>query len=248
MSGKLFGKAALVTGGGRGIGRAIALALAGEGAAVCVMARTPQQIEAVAGEIRSLGATGIALACDVADAQSVDSMVDAAVGQLGRLDVLVHCAGGDPIRGELLEVAPDDWTRTVEINLLGAYHMARAAVPHLIATGGGKMILVGSGMGHAPAAGNSAYSVAKAGLWMLARCLALELWPHGIEVNELIPGPVYTDLTAELFDPSGDRPPPVAPSERVKRPEDVVPLAIYLATHPPGGPTGQSFSLARRPL
>ena len=83
---------------------------------------------------------------------------------------------------------------------------------------------------------------------MLTRCLAMEVWQHGIEVNELVPGPVYTDLPKDVFEPPGGAPPPIAQSERVKPPEDCVPLAMFLATHPPGGPTRQSFSLTRRPL
>lgn len=196
----------MVTGGGRGIAREIALALAGQGADVCLLARSQDQIEAVAEELRGMGQHGLALACDVADYDADKFIVDDAAHHFGRLDILVNNAGG------------------------------------------GKIINVGSGMGHSARAGNSAYNVSKADLWMLTRCLAMEVWQHGIEVNELVPGPVYTDLTKDVFEPPGGAPPPIAQSERVKPPEDRVPLAMFLATHPPGGPTGQSFSLARRPL
>jgi 3-oxoacyl-[acyl-carrier protein] reductase len=103
-------------------------------------------------------------------------------------------------------------------------------------------------MGHTARAGNAAYNAAKAGLWMFTRCLAMEVWEQGIDVNELIPGPVYTRLTDGFFAPPGGAAPSLADSERVKTPDDCVPLALFLATQPPGGPTGQSFSLARRPL
>ena len=243
---KLENKVALVTGGGRGIGRAIALALADEGADVCVTARSRGEIDAVADEIRSRGRSALALPCDVADAAAAQASVDAAAEQLGRLDVLINNAGGNFVRSSIAESNPNDWRGVVESNLLGTYYCCRAALPHLIGAGGGKIINIGSGMGHTPRAGNSAYNTAKAGVWMLTRCLAVEVWPHNIEVNEFVPGPVYTKLTKDLFDPAV--PPPIAESERVKMPDDCVPLVMYLATHPPGGPTGQSFSLARRPL
>jgi 3-oxoacyl-[acyl-carrier protein] reductase len=105
---------------------------------------------------------------------------------------------------------------------------------------------MGSGMGHEARGGNSSYSVAKAGVWMLTRTLATEVWQHGIDVNEIVPGPVATHLTSGFLTASG--PPPFSDSERVKTPEEVAPLAVFLATQPKGGPTGQSFSLARRPL
>ena len=111
---------------------------------------------------------------------------------------------------------------------------------------GSKIINVGSGMGHASGNANSSYRVGKAGSWMLTQCMAEEFWEQGIDVNELIPGPVLTDATKDVMEVGG--PPPFAPSERVKTPEEVVPLAMWLARQKTGGPTGQSFSLARRPL
>ncbi len=239
---------AVVTGGGRGIGRAVALALAREGADVCVTARSEEEINGVAEQIRGLGRKAVVIVCDVAAPESVDAMMSQAVEALGGLDVLVNNAGGAFQRSAVRESDAAEWKRTIDVNLLGAYYCARAAIEPMIASGGGKIINVGSGMGHQARAGNSAYNAAKAGLWMFTRCLALELWDKNIEVNELVPGPVYTDLTAGYFDPSLKVPPPFAESERVKTPEECVPLALFLASHPPGGPTGQTFSLARRPV
>lgn len=242
----LTGQAALVTGGGRGIGRAIALAYAKSGAAVCVTSRTAPEIEQVAAEIQDAGGKAIAVTCDVSDRASVEPMVEQTVQQLGRLDILVNNAGGGLERTLVGEDDPDVWQRVVEINLLGTYFCTRAALPHLKADEGGKIINVGSGMGHQARAKNTSYNVSKAGVWMLTRCLALELWEAGVTVNELIPGPVYTELTADVF--PKDRAHPAISSEWVKAPEDVVPLALMLATQSDKGPTGQSFSLARRPL
>ena len=116
----------------------------------------------------------------------------------------------------------------------------------MIQSGGGRIINVGSGMGHQPRPGNSSYKVAKAGFWMLTRCLALELWQENIVGNVLVPGPVHTELTDDIFQPLA--PHPSIESEWVKRPEDVPPLALFLAAQPVTGPTGQTFSLARRPI
>jgi len=215
---QLEGKVALVTGGGRGIGRAIAVALAQAGADVCVTARSVDEIEAVAAEISALG----------------------------RLDILVNNAGGGLERNHVGDDNPDNWSRVIEINLLGTYYCSRAALPHLKQSGAGKIINVGSGMGHHPRTGNSSYNTAKAGVWMLTRCLAMEVWQDNITVNELIPGPVYTKLTSDIFLP--DKPHPAFETEWIKQPADVVPLALFLATQPATGPTGQTFSLTRRPI
>lgn len=242
----LAGQVAIITGGGRGIGRAIAIAYADAGAYVCVTARTSSEIDNVAAEITDAGGRAVAVTCDVSDRASVESMVERTISEFGRLDILMNNAGGGLERTLVGEDDPDAWQRVVEINLLGTYFCTRAALPHLKADGGGKIINVGSGMGHQPRAKNSSYNVSKAGVWMLTRCLALELWEAGVTVNELIPGPVYTDLTADVF--PKDQAHPGISSEWVKAPEDVVPLALMLATQSDKGPTGQTFSLARRPL
>ena len=246
MQTSLSDKTALITGGGRGIGRAIALAFAKEGADVCVAARSADEIESVASEIRDMGRNGFAETCDVADRKGVEAMVASAAEKLGGIDILVNNAGGGLERTNVGDDNPDNWARVIEINLLGTYNCSRAVLPIMKRSGGGAMINVGSGMGHQPRSGNSSYNVAKAGVWMLTRCLALEVWQDKISVNELIPGPVFTELTSDVF--QLDQPHPAIESELVKQPEDVVPLALFLAKQGPGGPTGQSFSLARRPI
>ena len=242
----LAGQVALITGGGRGIGRGIAIAYDDAGARVCVTARTSSEIDQVVSEIKQAGGQAFAVTCDVSDRLSVEAMIERTIGEFGRLDILLNNAGGGLERTLVGEDDPDIWQSVVEINLLGTYFCTRAALPYLKADGGGKIINVGSGMGHQPRAKNTSYNVSKAGVWMLTRCLALELWEDGVTVNELIPGPVYTELTADIF--PKDQAHPGISSEWVKAPEDVVPLALMLATQSSKGPTGQSFSLARRPL
>ena len=243
---RLTDRIAIVTGGGRGIGRAIALAFAREGADLCVVARTESQITSVAEEIRGLGRKALAVATDVTDEAQVAAMTDAVRSTFKRVDILVNDAGGGIEPKPVLESDPDLWVKDVNVNLIGAYRVTRALLPLMVDAGGGRIINVGSGMGHQSGVGSSAYRVGKAGLWMLTRCLAEELWEQGIDVNELIPGPVETHLTRPRMIAGG--PPPFAPSERVKLPEEVVPLALFLATQQPGGPSAQSFSLTRRPI
>ena len=242
----LSGKVALVTGGGRGIGRATALALAGAGADVAVAARSQNEVATVAEEVRELGRRSVAITCDVTSYDACRVMVERTLGELGRLDVLICNAGGGEERKPVADSEPERWSHTVAVNLLGVYYCCRAALPAMTEAGSGKIVVVGSGMGHVPSTGNSAYNTAKAGAWMLTRCLSQEVWRHGIDVNEVVPGPVLTRLTEDHF--VLGQPPPFAESERVKRPEEVADLILWLAQRPPGGPTGQSFSLARRPI
>ena len=246
VDGELTGKVALVTGAGRGIGKAIATGYAAAGAAVCCVARTQSQIERTASEIRQNGGTAIAVKADVTDYASVVQAFDAATRELGGVDIVVLNAGGNYDDSHDIESgSPEKWADTVHVNLIGSYHTAHVAVPHLRARGGGKIIAIGSGIGHRGRPGESAYASAKAGLSMLMRVLAQELWQHNISVNELIPGPVLTERVARTH---AQRPGSVfqVDSEWIKSPEDVVPLALFLATQPDKGPTGQTFSLMRR--
>jgi len=243
---QLEGKVALVTGGGRGIGRSIAIAFAREGADIILASRSKEQIDAVAEEITGLGQRALAVPTDVTDRLEVDSMGDRVREVFGRLDILVNNAGGGIEKSSILESDPELWIKDVTVNCLSAYIVSRSLVPLMVESGGGRVINVGSGMGHRPTNTSSAYHVGKAGMWMFTQCLAEEVWEHNITVNELIPGPVATDLTSGRMSVGG--PPPFAPSEYVKGPDDVAPLALFLATQPDGGPTAQSFSLTRRPI
>ena len=239
-------KIALVTGSGRGIGRAIAVAFAREGADLVLAARSVAELEAAAEEIRGLGRRVVAVPTDVIQRDQVDALADIVRREFGRLDVLVNNAGGGLERNSILESDPDLWVEDVTVNCISAYLVSRALLPLMIETGGGRVINVGSGMGHRPTASGSAYHVGKAGMWMFTCCLAEEVWQHNVAVNELVPGPVATRLTGSRMQVGG--PPPFAPSEVVKEPADVAPLALFLATQPDAGPTAQSFSLARRPI
>ena len=243
---KLSGKIAVVTGSGLGIGRAVALAFAREGADLVLAARSTSELESAAEEIRGLGRRAATAPTDLIRRDQVDALADVVRTGFGRLDILVNNAGGGLERSPILDSDPDLWIEDVTVNCISAYLVSRALLPLMIESGGGRVINVGSGMGHRPTASGSAYHVGKAGMWMFTRCLAEEVWQHNITVNELIPGPVATRLTGGHMQVDG--PPPYAASEVIKEPEDVAPLALFLATQPDRGPTAQSFSLTRRPI
>jgi 3-oxoacyl-[acyl-carrier protein] reductase len=195
-------------------------------------------------DIVASGGQGLAVPTDVSQLATVQQMVQVTVKTFGGLDILVINAGMDGDRRPVADSHPEAWRTTLEVNLLGAYYCAQAAIPALKQRGAGKIITVGSGLGHRGVAGRSAYACSKAGLWMLTRVLAQELAPYNISVNELIPGPVVTSATgAQAAQRQGVF---AIEGEWIKTPDEVVPLALFLATQPPIGPTAQSFSLMRR--
>lgn len=241
----LTGKVAVITGAGRGIGRAIALAYAAAGAAVVCAARTAAEITATVQAIEMQGSKGLAVPTDVTQLVAVEQLFQQSADHFGGIDIVVINAGINPDRRTVAESDPAAWRLTLETNLLAPYYCARAALPYLKQRGAGKIIMIGSGMGHRSGS-NSAYACSKAGLWMLTRVLAQEVWQDKISVNELIPGPVETSMTT-----SADARQGVAfttSSEWIKQPDDVIPLALFLATQPDIGPTAQSFSLMRRDM
>lgn len=235
----LQGKVAVVTGAGRGIGRAIAMGYAKAGATVVCCARSAGEIDETVALVTAAGGTAMAQCADVADLASLHALFALTVQRFGGVDIVVGNAGVNGPRGTVEDVDPVRWAAAIQTNLVGAFHTAHAAIPHLRARGSGKIIFIGSGMRKAAVAGTSAYAASKIGLWKLTEVLGVELQQYNISVNELIPGPVKTGMTA-----FGKRPFPEG--EWVKEPEDLVPLALFLATQPDVGPTAQSFSLMRR--
>lgn len=245
MDKPLAGKVAIVTGSGRGIGRAIALAFANEGAFVACAARNAAEIDGTITAILAGNGKGIACTCDVAAPGDMARVVQECVAAFGGVDILVANAGMAGLTRPIEDCDAEQWLHTVRINLHGMLLSAQAVIPAMKRRGGGKIITIGSGVGHRAVAGMSDYACSKAGTWMLTRVLSTELAPFGIDVNELLPGPVVTSLTAAEF-ATHQLAKPELSDEWFKQPEDVVPMALFLAAQPTPGPTGQSFAIMRR--
>lgn len=243
LRGPLLGKVAVVTGAGRGIGRAIAIGFGKAGAMICCAARTESEIKETSSLIQNDGGNSIAKVTDVTDYESVVNLFKYAADVYDGIDIVVINAGALTDRKVVEESKPEDWKKNIEVNLIGAYHTAKASILHLRKRGAGKIILIGSGLGHRGVPGRSGYACSKAGVWTLTRILAQELLKYNICVNELIPGPVQTAITKEdgneFLSTTGE-------SEWLKKPEDVVNLALFIAAQPLKGPTAQSYSLMRR--
>jgi NAD(P)-dependent dehydrogenase (short-subunit alcohol dehydrogenase family) len=197
--GTLDGKVALVTGGGRGIGRAIALALAGAGAAVVVTGRDIGKLETVRAEIAASGRAALALACDVADSGTVAAAFGQARAVLGPIDILVNNAG---ITASVKFADTDDatWERILRVNASGPFFCCRAAVPDMIERGAGRIINIASYAALSGIPYSSAYSASKHALLGLTRSLALELARYNITANAICPGWVETDMVQNAVD------------------------------------------------
>ncbi len=188
-----------MSGGGRGIGRAAATALASDGMAVAVVARTEAQIEEAAAEIRSGGGESVAVAGDVSEPRGAVEVAETVRRRLDRpADVLVNAAGvGGPV-DELADVDPDEWRRVLEINLTGAFEMCRAVVPAMRKRGWGRVVNLISGLAHRVQVGIGAYSVSKAGLLHLSRVMDAEERERGVRVFAIEPGLVDSEMSRAL--------------------------------------------------
>ena len=195
----LDGRVALVTGASRGLGEGVARALAARGAAVMLVARDGAAVEAAARDIAASGGRAEAMACDVADYAAVERAVARTRSALGGLDILVNNAGVIEPIVEIATSDPAEWARSIAINLVGAYNAVRAALPGMLAGGGGGTIVnVSSGAAFRPLEGWSAYCSGKAGLAMFTRAIALETSGKGIRVFGFAPGTIDTDMQAKI--------------------------------------------------
>lgn len=226
----LTGKRAIVTGASRGIGKAIAVALAEAGADVALLARSETDLNAVAADIKDLDRRAFPIVCDVTDPDQIDRAVDAAVDGLGGLDIAVNNAGGFSWSGPFLDLTPTDWERTRTLNLDSAVWFLRRVGAVLTEQGSGSVLNVSSIAGTGGAPRLSHYALCKAGLISLTHTLAVEWAAKGVRVNAIAPGWVETKLTRGFTDSDDIRLGLEAemPLHSWARPEDVTEAAVYL--------------------
>ncbi len=227
----LQGKVALITGASQGLGKALALAYAKEGASLVINSRSEAGIRPVAEEAERLGVKVLAVAADVSRGEDARRLVDVAVAEFGGIDVLVNNAGLLGPRVAIEDYPEDEWRRVIDANLTGPYLISKAAIPHI--RGGGSVINVVSGVSVEGRAEWGAYSVSKFGVEGLGQILAAELEDRGIRSNAVDPGGMRTDMRAAAY-PEED------PQTRIT-PEENTAVFLYLASDESKGVTGQRF-------
>jgi NAD(P)-dependent dehydrogenase (short-subunit alcohol dehydrogenase family) len=242
VSGRLAQRRILVTGGGRGLGRAIALAAAREGAAVGLLGRSPRTLEETATEARSHGVAAASAAADVADASAVEAAVTRLSDALDGLDGLVTAAAVDCAWAPTGEMELAEWDRTIAVNLSGAFYCCRFALPHLVAAGTGAIVNITSVAGERAWADDVAYNASKAGVELLTRTIAVEYAARGVRANCLAPGVIDAGMTDDL--PTGDereRLRRLHPAGRFGTAEEVAEAAVWLLSDAASFTTGATL-------
>jgi 3-oxoacyl-[acyl-carrier protein] reductase len=239
----LSGKTAVVTGGSRGIGRAIAVRLATQGADVCISYRgNVAAAEATVAEIEATGRTALAVQGDVAEMDAAKALIDAALATLGRIDILVNNAG--ITRDDLImRMKPEDWNDVIDTNLSGAFWTIKAATRPMMKARRGRIINITSVSGQAGQMGQANYSSAKAGLIGLTKATARELGSRGITCNAVAPGFVMTELTQDLDEKLLDAIRAQTPLARFATPEEIADAVAFLASDEAAYITGQVLAV-----
>ncbi|MGB6068374.1 MAG: SDR family oxidoreductase [Desulfomonilaceae bacterium] len=258
---KLENRVAVVTGGGRGIGRAICLAFAKEGAHLVVAADVENEVEEVAETVRGFGRRALSARLDVTDADDIKSLVERTTEEFGKVDILVNNAGVVGKRAFIFQSDSDEWRNTIEVNLFGTYNCIKAFLPKIVEQGKGRIINMASISGKQASPTNSAYSASKHAVIGITRTVAAELgllgFP-GITVNAVCPGVVNTGM---ISGPGGvleelarllqttpeavleERIKPMSIQRRLIEPEEIAEMVVFLASEAAAGITGQAINV-----
>jgi dehydrogenase/reductase SDR family protein 4 len=238
----LTGKVAIITGSSKGIGRGIAEGLAAQGAKVVISSRKIEPCQQVAKAIVASGAQAAAIACHVGKKDDIARLIEETHKQFGPVDILVCNAAANPYYGPLLDMPDEAYHKTMDTNVLSPMWLINAVLPDMKAKQDGAIILVSSVGSLKGSAALGAYAMSKAALNQVARNLAIELGPHGIRVNALLPGLVKTDFARALWStPEGQARIKAFPLGRVGEPQDIAPAAVYLASPGARWTTGQTI-------
>jgi 2-hydroxycyclohexanecarboxyl-CoA dehydrogenase len=246
---KLGGRTALVTGGGRGIGRAIALALAREGCQVAVLDLLGESAEAVRAEIEGLGVAGLALRVDLTRRAEVEQAVQDVLARFGQLDLLVNNAGWDRM-ALFLDSDEDMWDRAIGVNFRAVLYTCKAALPAMVARGTGKVVNIASDAGRVGSSGEAVYSATKGAVIAFSKALAREVARHGVTVNVVCPGLTETALLQSLRDQSPkmekilEAVTRATPLGRTARPEEIAGAVVFFASPEADFVTGQTLSVS----
>lgn len=249
LMGRFDDKTVIVTGGGGGIGAALCHGFASEGAKVAVLDRAAEPANAVADALRSDGAAAIAVTCDITERTSVDAAIEQITAELGPIDALVNNAGWD-LFVPFLDTEPDDWSRLIDINLVGALNMHHAVLPAMVERGAGRIVNVSSDAARVGSSGEAVYAACKAGIVAFSKTLAREHSRHGVTFNVVCPGPTDTALLATVTDAAAN---PdklreafrrAIPMGRLGQPEDLVGAVMFFASDEAAFVTGQVLSVS----
>jgi len=233
---QLEGRTALVTGASQGIGRAIALALAREGANIVVTARNEDKLRALAAEAEAMGVQGLAAPADIGVESEINAAAGAAIAKFGGVDILVNNAGIIHPSIPVAEFDPQLFRDVLNVNITGAFLITKALLPGMIERGYGKIINISSIGGRKGAAGRSAYRITKAGLISFTESLAAEVKQYGIDVNAICPGAVDTRGYREALNATGR-----APNPKIETPENIANVAVFLASNRSTAITGTAI-------
>jgi len=237
----LAGKVAIVTGASRGIGAAIAQAFATAGASVVVASRKQEGVAAIAETITQAGGEALPVVAHMGEPEAIARLVQTTVDTFGGVDIVVNNAATNPYFGALLDSPDSVWAKTLDVNLLGYFRLARAAVPAMEARGGGKILNLASVAGLTPQPGMGIYGITKAAVIMLTKTLAVELAPRNIQVNAIAPGFIKTHFSEAIWSNEAINAMVIArtPAGRMAAPNELTGTALYLASAASDFMTGQ---------